>query len=114
ALGVVSDPMIAPGGEARGLDTEAFYEFLSRRGSGIITVPGDRWNAQAYHGTGPGKIATTKGAFIPEMAFGDLQEFGITPVEASQMSTSQIVLLQQAFNALQRSGVDYRATNHCV
>ncbi|KAJ6535978.1 hypothetical protein DFH09DRAFT_1043015 [Mycena vulgaris] len=113
AIAVVGMSISAPGGEARGLDTEAFYQFLSRRGSGIITVPANRWNADAYYGTAPGKINTTKGAFIPEMAYGDLQEFGITPAEASQMSTSQIVLqaLHQAFNALQRSGVDYRATN---
>lgn len=50
----------APGGEARGLDTEAFYEFLKSRGSGIITVPADRWNAEAYHGTAPGKICTVR------------------------------------------------------
>jgi hypothetical protein len=48
----------APGGEARGLDTEAFYEFLKGRGSAIITVPADRWNAEAFHGTAPGKICT--------------------------------------------------------
>ena len=42
----------------RGLDTEAFYEFLKDRGSGIITVPPDRWNADAFHGTAPGKICT--------------------------------------------------------
>jgi hypothetical protein len=48
----------APGGEARGLDTEEFYKFLQGRGSGIITVPADRWNADAFHGTAPGKICT--------------------------------------------------------
>lgn len=48
----------SPGGEDRGLDTEAFYEFLKCRGSGIITVPADRWNAEAFHGTAPGKICT--------------------------------------------------------
>ena len=48
----------APGGEARGLDTKAFYEFLERRGSAIITVPADRWTADAYQGTAPGKIIT--------------------------------------------------------
>jgi hypothetical protein len=57
----------APGGDApehaHGLDTEAFFKFLERRGSGIITVPSDRWNAKAYHGTGPGKICTV---FISE------------------------------------------------
>ncbi|KAH9940662.1 polyketide synthase [Amylocystis lapponica] len=110
ALAIVGMSISAPGGEARGLDTEEFYEFLSRRGSGIIEVPADRWNAEAYHGTAPGKIISTKGAFIPEFAYGDLQEFGITPAEAARMKTSQIVLLHQAFNALQRSGVDYRGT----
>ena len=48
----------APGGETRGLDTKAFYEFLERRGEAIITVPADRWTADAYHGTAPGKMLT--------------------------------------------------------
>ena len=55
----------APGGEARGLDTEAFYEFLQRRGSGIITVPKDRWNADAFYGKGPGKICTVGDQLFP-------------------------------------------------
>ena len=55
----------APGGEARGLDTEAFYEFLQRRGSGIITVPKDRWNADAFYGKGPGKICTVGDRSFP-------------------------------------------------
>jgi fatty acid synthase, animal type len=100
----------APGGEVHGLDTEAFYEFLKRRGSGIITVPADRWNAEAFHGTAPGKICTvspysvpfpsyeltrwmqTKGGFIPDFSHADLQEFGITPAEGSQVAFSQFVL----------------------
>jgi hypothetical protein len=100
----------APGGEAHGLDTEAFYEFLKSRGSGIITVPADRWNAEAFHGTAPGKICTvspysvplpsyeltrctqTKGGFIPDFSYADLQEFGITPAEGSQIAFSQFVL----------------------
>ncbi|KZT06920.1 polyketide synthase [Laetiporus sulphureus 93-53] len=111
AVAIIGLSISAPGGEARGLDTEAFYEFLKSRGSGIITVPADRWNAEAYHGTGPGRICTTKGGFIPEFSTGDLQEFGITPAEATQVAVTQLVSLHQAFNALQRSGVDYRGTN---
>ncbi|KAF7792169.1 hypothetical protein EIP86_003199 [Pleurotus ostreatoroseus] len=111
AVAIVGLSISAPGGEARGLDTEAFYEFLQRRGSGIVTVPKDRWNADAFYGKGPGKICTTKGAFIPEFAAGDPQEFGITPAEAAQLAVTQVASLHQAFNALQRSGVDYRGTN---
>jgi fatty acid synthase, animal type len=51
----------APGGVDDGLDTEEFYEFLQARGSGIVTVPKDRWNAEAFLATQkdhPGKIAT--------------------------------------------------------
>ena len=48
----------APGGEAQGLDTKEFYEFLERRGEAIITVPANRWTADAYHGTAPGKMIT--------------------------------------------------------
>ncbi|ESK88629.1 polyketide synthase [Moniliophthora roreri MCA 2997] len=111
AMAIVGTSIAAPGGVDDGLDTEEFYEFLKSRGSGIITVPKDRWNAEAYHGAQPGKIVTTKGGYIPNATYGDTQEFGITPAEAAQMAVSQIALLHHAFNALQRSGVDYRGTN---
>ena len=112
-VGLSGLSIMAPGGEdhAGGLDTEDFYEFLKSRGSGIITVPSNRWNAEAFHGTAPGKICTvslvwsavmaipvdirwrqTKGGFIPNFSCGDPQEFGITPTEASQMNSMQIVL----------------------
>ncbi|KAF9237181.1 polyketide synthase [Melanogaster broomeanus] len=117
AVAIVGMSINAPGGLDHGIDTEEFYRFLQNRGSGIITVPSDRWNADAFHGTGPGKIGMamfiwqTKGGFIPDLRYGDPQEFSITSVEAHQMGTSQMLLLHQAFNALQRSGVDYRGTN---
>ncbi|KAF9239502.1 polyketide synthase [Melanogaster broomeanus] len=101
----------APAGLDHGIDTEEFYRFLQNRGSGIITVPSDRWNADAFHGTGPGKIFSRNGGFIPDLRYGDPQEFSITGVEAHQMGTTQMLLLHQAFNALQRSGVDHRGTN---
>ncbi|KAL4254858.1 hypothetical protein ABKN59_004677 [Abortiporus biennis] len=112
ALGIIGYSISAPGGEDvdHGLDRVEYYEFLTRRGSGTIRVPSDRWNAEAYHGTGPGKICTTKGGFIPDICMNDLQEFGITPAEASQIATSQAAVLHQAFNALQHSGVDFRGS----
>ncbi|KAF9237183.1 polyketide synthase [Melanogaster broomeanus] len=111
AVAIIGMSINAPAGLDHGIDTEEFYRFLQNRGSGIITVPSDRWNADAFHGTGPGKIGMTKGGFIPDLRYGDPQEFSITSVEAHQMGTSQMLLLHQAFNALQRSGVDYRGTN---
>ncbi|KAI3605818.1 polyketide synthase [Moniliophthora roreri] len=114
AMAIIGVSVAAPGGVDDGLDCDEFYEFLKVRGSGIITVPKDRWNAEAYRATEPGqpgKIAATKGGYIPNFTIGDPQEFGITPAESAQMSCSQIAMLHQAFNALQRSGVDFRGTN---
>ncbi|KAF9242059.1 polyketide synthase [Melanogaster broomeanus] len=111
AVAVVGMAIHAPGGLDHGIDTEEFYHFLQQRGSGIITVPSDRWNAEAWHGTGPGKIFTTKGGFLRDIRFSDPQEFSITPVEAQQITNTHMLMIHQAFNALQRSGVDYRATN---
>jgi hypothetical protein len=34
----------------------------------------------------------TKGAFIPEFSYGDLQAFGITPAEGAQLAITQVVL----------------------
>ncbi|KAJ8483173.1 hypothetical protein ONZ45_g14697 [Pleurotus djamor] len=111
AMAIVGMSINAPGGESHGLDLEDFYVFLKNRGSGIVLVPSDRWNAEAFHGQGPGKICTKRGGFIPDFSSGDLQEFGITPTEGAQVMVSQIALLHQAFNALRRSGVDYRGSN---
>ncbi|KAF9237175.1 hypothetical protein BU15DRAFT_76182 [Melanogaster broomeanus] len=111
AVAVVGMSISAPAGLNHGIDTEEFYRFLQSRGSGIITVPSDRWNADAFHGTAPGKIGMRNGCFIPDLRYGDPQEFSITTVEALQMSTTQMLLLHQAFSALQRSGVDHRGTN---
>ncbi|EEB99253.1 hypothetical protein MPER_01099 [Moniliophthora perniciosa FA553] len=113
AMAIVGISISAPGGIDEGLDTEEFYEFLKSRGSGIVTVPKDRWNAEAYHGTQPGKIVTTKGGYIPNATYGRSQEFGITPAEAAQMLCSQ-TRSSPRLHALQRSGVDYRSTNTCV
>ncbi|CCM00451.1 uncharacterized protein FIBRA_02483 [Fibroporia radiculosa] len=52
-----------------------------------------------------------KGGFIPEFEYADIQEFGITQAEGGQALITQLVVLHQAFNALYRSGIDYRATN---
>ncbi|KAF9239505.1 hypothetical protein BU15DRAFT_74656 [Melanogaster broomeanus] len=111
AVAVVGMSISAPAGLDHGIDTEEFYRFLQNRGSGIITVPSDRWNAGAFHGTGPGKISITKGGFIPDIRYSDPQEFSITAIEANQMATTHMLLLHQAFNALQRSGIDHRGTN---
>ncbi|EPQ51987.1 polyketide synthase [Gloeophyllum trabeum ATCC 11539] len=112
AVAIVGMSISAPGGEGvdHGLDTEEFYEFLSRRGIGTIKVPADRWNADAFHGTGPGQICTTTGCFIADINWNDPQELGINADEANQMAITQLGALHQAFNALQRSGVDFRGT----
>ena len=50
----------APGGidHEHSLNVEELFEFLKSRGSGIVTVPENRWNAAAFLGTGPGRIVT--------------------------------------------------------
>ncbi|GJJ08178.1 Type I Iterative PKS [Clathrus columnatus] len=102
--------LCAPGATG-GLDAKEFHEFLRNRSSGIIRVPSYRWNGDAYHGTAPGKAITVNGGFIPNFEYADVQEFGISTTEAGQANTLHFIVLHQAFNALQRSGVDYRATN---
>ncbi|KDQ50123.1 hypothetical protein JAAARDRAFT_711195 [Jaapia argillacea MUCL 33604] len=112
ALAIVGMSISAPGGEDadHGLDTIEFFEFLTKRGNGSIRVPSERWNADAYYGTGPGQICTTKGGFIPDICMTDIQEFGIAAAEAAQIAVTQANVLHQAFNALQRSGIDFRGT----
>ena len=94
-----------PGGVG---SVEAFWEFLRTGQCGVAEVPADRWDVNAFYDPdprAPGKMATRYGAFIDGVDQFDPLFFGISPREANFMDPQQRVLLEVAWEALERAGI---------
>ena len=81
--------------------------------SGIVRVPADRWDADAYYSddhTVPGTICTREGGFITSWQPDefDAEFFGISPREAAAMDPQQRLLLEVAWEALENAGIPRR------
>ncbi len=94
-----------------GVDTPAqYWQFLKDGQSGVIRVPTDRWDADAYYSddhTRPGTICNREGGFLTSWhpdEF-DAEFFGISPREAVAMDPQQRLLLEVAWEALENAGV---------
>jgi acyl transferase domain-containing protein/NADPH:quinone reductase-like Zn-dependent oxidoreductase/SAM-dependent methyltransferase/acyl carrier protein len=94
-----------PGGNN---DPESFWQFLRSGGDAVREVPKDRWDVDAFYdpnpGT-PGKMYTRNGAFLDRVDLFDPQFFGIAPREAIRMDPQHRLLLEVAWEALERSGI---------
>ncbi|WIM89867.1 type I polyketide synthase [Candidatus Mycobacterium wuenschmannii] len=94
-----------------GVDTPAdYWQLLEEGRSGIVRVPADRWDADAYFSedhTRPGTICNREGGFLtswqPDQF--DAEFFGISPREAVAMDPQQRLLLEVAWEALENAGV---------
>ncbi|MEU5404372.1 polyketide synthase, partial [Streptomyces sp. NPDC005963] len=86
----------------------AFWEMLRDRRSGITDVPANRWDARRLldrDATAPGKITTTRGGFLDDIAGFDADFFGITPNEATMMDPQQRLMLELGWEALEDAGI---------
>jgi phthiocerol/phenolphthiocerol synthesis type-I polyketide synthase D len=94
-----------------GVDTPGqYWQFLKDGRSGVIRVPADRWDADAYYSedhTRPGTICNREGGFLtswqPDQF--DAEFFGISPREAVAMDPQHRLLLEVAWEALENAGV---------
>jgi phthiocerol/phenolphthiocerol synthesis type-I polyketide synthase D len=94
-----------------GVDTPAqYWQFLKDGESGVVRVPADRWDADAYYSEDhnrPGTICNREGGFLtswrPDQF--DAEFFGISPREAVAMDPQQRLLLEVAWEALENAGV---------
>lgn len=92
-------------GESR--SPEAFWELLRKGGDAIVDVPSDRWDSDAFYDpdpTTPGKMYTRWGGFLREIGRLDARFFGISPSEALRLDPQQQILLEVAWEALERTG----------
>jgi acyl transferase domain-containing protein/acyl carrier protein/SAM-dependent methyltransferase len=94
-----------PGGAS---DPESFYQLLRDGLDGICTVPGDRWDVDAWYapdaGT-PGRIQTRFGGFVPGCEQFDAAFFDISPREAESLDPQQRMLLEVSWEAMERAGL---------
>jgi len=94
-------------------DAETLWNRLIDKQSGIIEVPADRWNVDAFYDPDPdtlGKMRTRWGGFLPGDVFAfDPGFFDMSPREALSMDPQQRMLLQVAYEAIQDGRSTVRA-----
>src|ERR1700761_3043312 len=94
-----------------GVDNPVQYWRLLHDGvSGVVRVPADRWDADAFYSedhTEPGTICSREGGFLtawqPDEF--DAEFFGISPREAAAMDPQQRLLQEVAWEALENAGI---------
>src|SRR6202789_1372764 len=94
-----------------GVSTPAEYWQLLHDGvSGVIRVPEDRWDGDAFYcedHTRPGTICNREGGFLTSWQPDefDAEFFGLSPREAVAMDPQQRLLLEVAWEALEHAGI---------
>ena len=89
---------------------DQYWDLLQAGRSGIVGVPANRWDADAFYADDhsvPGTICTRDGGFIttwqPDEF--DAEFFSISPREAAAMDPQQRLLLEVAWEALENAGI---------
>src|SRR5262245_25484060 len=91
-----------PGGAA---DPEAYWRLLRDGVDAVKEVPSSRWDIDAYYDPDPealGKMYTRHAGFLETVDTFDPQFFGISPREAQSMDPQHRLLLEVAWEALER------------
>ncbi len=94
-----------------GADSPAqFWRLLHEGGNGIVGVPAERWDADAFFAEDhsiPGTIVSKQGGFLTSWKPDefDAEFFGISPREAAAMDPQQRLLLEVTWEALENAGI---------
>jgi phthiocerol/phenolphthiocerol synthesis type-I polyketide synthase C len=93
---------------------DQYWDLLTEGRSGIVGVPAQRWDAEAFYTddhTVPGTICNREGGFLtgwqPDEF--DAEFFAISPREAAAIDPQQRLLLEVAYEALEDAGIPARA-----
>ena len=88
-------------------DPEAYWELLSGGVDAIREIPDDRFDVDEYYDPDPearGKIYTRYGGYLQSIDGFDPEFFGISPREAVWMDPQQRLMLEIAWEGLERAG----------
>ena len=88
-------------------DAEAFWDVLSGGVDVIREIPDDRFDINEYYDPdpdAPGKIYTRYGGYLDEIDGFDPEFFGISPREAVWIDPQQRLVLEAAWQGLERAG----------
>ena len=88
-------------------DPEAYWELLSGAVDAIREIPDDRFDVDEYYDPdpeAPGKIYTRYGGYLESIDGFDPEFFGISPREAVWMDPQQRLMLEIAWEGLERAG----------
>ncbi|MGV0850694.1 type I polyketide synthase [Mycolicibacterium phlei] len=88
-------------------DPESYWELLSAGIDAIREIPDDRFDVDEYYDPdpeAPGKIYTRYGGFLDSIDGFDPEFFGISPREAVWMDPQQRLMLEVAWEGLERAG----------
>lgn len=87
---------------------DAYGQLLAEGRCAVSEVPACRWDADAFYDPdpdAPGKMNCKYGSFLGSLDGFDCAFFGISPVEASMMDPQQRILLELAWETLERAGI---------
>lgn len=94
-----------------GVDNSSqYWRFLQDGLDGIVQVPPERWDADAFYSDDhsvPGTICSREGGFLTSWRPDefDAEFFGLSPREAAAMDPQQRLLLEVAWEALENAGI---------
>ncbi|MFT4925581.1 MAG: acyl transferase domain-containing protein [Phenylobacterium sp.] len=87
---------------------QQFFDFLLKGGDGIVDVPADRWDSNAYYDSDKNKsnrMYVKRGGFIDGIDQFDPQFFGISPKEAPYIDPQHRWLLELTQEVLENAGL---------
>ena len=89
---------------------EQYWQLLRDGRDGVVRVPEQRWDADAYYSpdhTVPGTICSREGGFLTSWQPDefDAEFFGMSPREAAGMDPQQRLLMEVTWEALENAGV---------
>ncbi|GAA4520930.1 hypothetical protein GCM10023191_098540 [Actinoallomurus oryzae] len=90
---------------------DRYWDFLRGEETAVSEIPGDRPGLRAVYDPvvgRPGRSYVDRGGFISDIAHFDAEFFGITHREAKLLDPQQRMLLETAWEALERGGVAVR------